>query len=43
MTRSHDMLDYVFRILEGEDFGGENITIEGVGKIVTAENVADYL
>ncbi len=43
VTRSHDMLDYVFRILEGEDFGGENITIEGVGKIVTAENVADYL
>ena len=37
------MLDYVFRILEGEEFDGETVTIEGVGTIVTAENVADYL
>lgn len=43
VTRSHDMLDYVFRILEGEDFAGETVTIEGVGTIVTAENVAEYL
>ena len=43
VTRSHDMLDYVFQMLEGEDFGGETMTIEATGIVVTAENVADYL